>query len=140
MDYQALVIDVLETVVTVGLPIVIGYGVKWLNVHIGTKKTELIKAEIKTVIQSLEQQAAAGKIDKDNKFYMAFEYVSTHYKDLTEDKITHLIEAAVRDMKLGPVQAAMVSSLAPLVGELIAPVPATPVDTDSTVTIQTPAK
>lgn len=136
MDYQALVTDLLETTLVIGLPVLTGYAVKWLNVHIGTKRTELIKSEIQTVVRSIEQQAAAGKIDKDNKFYTAFQYVTTHYKDLTEDKVTHLIEAAVRDMKLNPVEAAVVTGAASIVKGVLTPETPAPVTPD--VTIQTP--
>lgn len=92
--YSTILVPVLNTLVTVLLPVLAGYVIKFLAKKLGREKFLLARELIFSIVASLEQQYRAGEIAKDDRFALALEW-GIKRTGLTEEQVAHLISEAV---------------------------------------------
>jgi LL-H family phage holin len=108
MDYTQLINDLLVTLITVGVPLLIGSLFKLINAKIGTENMNKIEQEINNA--SVLAQAAVSYIQQkypdllnEEKKDKAVEWLTNEVNkygiNLTEEQIEGYLESALRNMK-----------------------------------------
>lgn len=93
-NYSSIIFEVLNTLITILLPVVAGILLNFLNKKLGREKLLLAKDIISSVVLTLEQQYRSGEIPKDDRFALAIEQ-GIKRTGLTEEQVAQLVKEAV---------------------------------------------
>lgn len=111
--FESVIIPLLQSVLTVVVPILVAYLVRYLQAHIGAQQTIRLSQDVLMIVHAVEQMASNGVIPKADKFKYAFQLIHQWYPNLTDDRITHYIEGVVGSMNQSSVALQSATPLLP---------------------------
>jgi hypothetical protein len=99
-EYQSLIAPILQTVITVAIPVIGTYIMKYLNSKVGVQATQMLISDAAVIVRSVEQLAASGQIPPTSKFLYALNMLRKLYPEADTAFLSHQIEAQVHAMKV----------------------------------------